>query len=265
MVEAARSLEEFYTAMEGWSELVVRENPLLVCQQGCARCCKTQVMVGEPEWAPIHAWMRANMTKAQRQTVVRRVHTQLNTPGNPLKRWLGMRDKHPRALTNAIKIGFHAEATRCPFLGDDNRCEIYPVRPFVCRAYGRAETTQGAPMLCDVFIGRYRQDPEASKDRKMESMALMVPKYFELNAAPGGGDGLFTMAAAHVLRNSTADGDLLKNPVPLAAETVYPVTTPEHFARTTKPRPARMKARSADADDSEASHADGTESRLPQR
>ena len=30
------------------------------------------------------------------------------------------------------------------------------------------------------------------------------------------------MAAAHVLRNSTADGDLLKNPVPLAAETVYP-------------------------------------------
>ena len=176
MVEAARSLEEFYTAMEGWSELVVRENPLLVCQQGCARCCKTQVMVGEPEWAPIHAWMRANMTKAQRQTVVRRVHTQLNTPGNPLKRWLGMRDKHPRALTNAIKIGFHAESTRCPFLGDDNCCEIYPVRPFVCpRVRASGVHPRGADAVRTCSSGAIGKTPRRAKIARWRAWRSWCP------------------------------------------------------------------------------------------
>jgi Fe-S-cluster containining protein len=34
--------------------------------------------------------------------------------------------------TTGIRLG---QDGRCPFLGDDNRCRIYPVRPRQCRTY----------------------------------------------------------------------------------------------------------------------------------
>jgi Fe-S-cluster containining protein len=36
------------------------------------------------------------------------------------------------ADTTGIRLG---QDGRCPFLGDDNRCRIYPVRPRQCRTY----------------------------------------------------------------------------------------------------------------------------------
>jgi Fe-S-cluster containining protein len=36
------------------------------------------------------------------------------------------------ADTTGIRLGHDG---RCPFLGDDNRCHIYPVRPRQCRTY----------------------------------------------------------------------------------------------------------------------------------
>ena len=223
MVGSARTFPEMYAALEGWSELVVKENPILECQDGCARCCKHQVLVGEQEWRLIHSWMRQNLTKEHRQQIVGRVHAQMEQPGNPLRRWLGMGSKTPRVFVRAVGRGFKTEATRCPMLGDDNRCEIYPVRPFVCRAYGRAELGSGARMFCEIFLGRLRQQPEAGEDMKLEKMAIMSRKYFELNNARTSGGGLYTIMSGHLLRNATGSQDLTKEPVPLRQETMYPV------------------------------------------
>ena len=233
MVAAATSLEEFYEALNGWSDLAVEENPLLVCQDGCANCCKHQVMVGEREWELIHDWMRANMTKAQRQRVVGHIRARLEQPRNPLRRWLAMRNKHPRLFVRAVGQGFRAESTRCPFLDDTNRCEIYPVRPFVCRAYGRAELSDGRNMFCGVFLGRYRQEPKALQGMKLASMGQMSPKYFELTRPRGGGEGRYTIMSAHVLRHTKHDDDLVKRPIPLSTEKTYPVITRAGFPAAT--------------------------------
>ncbi len=239
LVRSARTLPEMYAALAGWSEVVVDENPHLACQDGCARCCKHQVLVGEPEWALIHDWMRENLTKAQRQRIIGRVAGQMAQPGNPLSRWLGMGTKDRRAFVRAVGRGFVTEATRCPMLGDDNRCEIYPVRPFVCRAYGRTQLSGGTNMFCEIFLGRLRHEPEAAKGLKLEQMGVMSPKYFELNNGAGSDGGQYTITSAHLLRNSTSDGDLTKQPLPLRSEKTYPVVGqvdfPERRAGAAKP------------------------------
>ncbi len=229
MAESAGSLPDLYAAMESWSALVVKENPILECQQGCARCCMHQVLAGETEWALIHAWMRDSLSKDQRQTIIGRVIEQRERLGNPLGRWLGMRNKHPRAFVRAVGQGFRAESTRCPMLGPDNRCEIYPVRPFVCRAYGRARMPSGNAMICEVFAGRFRQQERSTADVQLEDMSVMSPKYFALGGRATSDDGLFTLLAVHLLRNRTSSGDLAKQPTPLSAEKTYPVVTKEDF------------------------------------
>lgn len=229
MVESASTFQELYDVMEEWSELVVKENPLLECQPGCARCCMHQVMVGEQEWELMHAWIRSNLTRAQRQRVVGRVRAQIAQRGNPLGRWLAMRTKRPRVFVRAVGQGFRTEATRCPFLGDENRCDIYPVRPFVCRAYGRAMLSDGTPMFCEVFSGRVRQQPEAVEGMRLEQMRVMSGKYFALNDPRAGRAALFTITAVQILRHATASDDIAKRLVPLTAERRYPVVTQEDF------------------------------------
>lgn len=229
MVQAARTLPEMYAALEGWSELVVKENPILECQDGCARCCKHQVLVGEPEWLLIHDWMRENLTKAQRQRIIGRVRDQMVEPGNPLSRWLRMGKKSNRAFVRSVGRGFVTEQTRCPMLGDDNRCEIYPVRPFVCRAYGRAQMGGGTNMFCEIFLGRLRQDPEALDGMELQKLPVMAPKYFQLNDGSSLDGGQYTIISAQLLRNSTRDGDITKRPAPLRIDEAYPVVSQSDF------------------------------------
>ncbi len=229
MAESSASLPELYEAMEGWAEVVVRDSPILECQKGCARCCMHQVLAGEEEWALIHDWMRESLSKEHRLTIIKRVTDQMDRSGNPLSRWLKMRNKHPSAFVRAVGQGFRTEVTRCPMLGPDNRCEIYPVRPFVCRAYGRARMPSGHAMICEVFAGRFRQQERTTTDIPLEDMSIMSPKYFELGGRQSQDDGLYTILAAHLLRNRTASGDLAKQPTPLSAEKTYPVVTKDDF------------------------------------
>jgi Fe-S-cluster containining protein len=229
MVESARTFSELYEAMDGWSEVVLEENPILDCQKGCARCCMHQVLVSDAEWELIHTWMRKHLTKKDRQEIIGRIEGQLEEPNNPLSRWLAMRNKHPKAFVRSVNQGFGAESTRCAMLGPDNRCEIYPVRPFVCRAYGRARLTGGTAMICEVFGGRFRQKERSSDDVNLEDMTVMSTKYFEFGQSHDGRPGLYTLMAAHLLRNRTTTGDLAKQPQTLNAEKTFPVVTKDDF------------------------------------
>jgi len=230
MVRSARTLDEFYAAMEAWTHAIVAANPILVCQEGCARCCKHQVLVGEPEWAHILRWMHANLTPEHRRRIVRRTQAQLVQPGNPLSRWLGMRGRSTRVFMRTVARGAAVEATRCPMLDDDNRCAIYPARPFVCRAYGRSALADGSLMLCDIFAGRIRQSPGVEHTLDLAPMPVTSQVYLSLNRAPATNEpGQFTIMSAHVLRHATRDDDLATDPVPLAAETRFPVVAEDAF------------------------------------
>ncbi len=230
MVRHARTLDEFYTAMDAWAHAIVSASPILVCQEGCARCCKHQVLVGEPEWAHVLRWMHANLTPERRRRIVRRTRDQLVQPGNPLSRWLGMRGRSTRVFMRTVARGAAMEATRCPMLDDDNRCAIYPVRPFVCRAYGRSVLANGSMMLCDIFAGRIRQSPGVEHTLDLAPMPLTSQAYLALNRGQSVDEpGQFTIMSAHVLRHAARDDDLTTDPIPLAAETGFPVVAEDAF------------------------------------
>jgi Fe-S-cluster containining protein len=45
---------------------------------------------------------------------------------------------------------------RCPFLDDDNRCEIHEFRPLACRAYGLSTIDGNCVQACNHYLGAYQ-------------------------------------------------------------------------------------------------------------
>ena len=94
-----------------------REFPSSNARTAAPAVCKHQVLVGEQEWRLIHSWMRQNLTKEHRQQIVGRVHAQMEQPGNPLRRWLGMGSKTPRVFVRAVGRGFKNGGDSLPDAG----------------------------------------------------------------------------------------------------------------------------------------------------
>lgn len=120
--------EEYSQAMEHFA----RAGQPSPCGVGCSACCK-QVILSNPFEAMLIA-------------------RYLATPGNPLRSFLA-RYEHWDARTRDMRRAFPGWAARmvlhgeddgsfdhrafsepCPFMEDD-RCVVYPVRPYGCRSY----------------------------------------------------------------------------------------------------------------------------------
>ncbi|MCE2928000.1 MAG: YkgJ family cysteine cluster protein [Candidatus Caenarcaniphilales bacterium] len=50
----------------------------------------------------------------------------------------------------------HNLEIRCPFLADDNRCEIHEFRPLACRAYGLSTIDGHCVQACNHYLGAYQ-------------------------------------------------------------------------------------------------------------
>lgn len=67
---------------------------------------------------------------------------------------------------------------KCPFLGDDSRCLVYPVRPLSCRGYGLAkkgnEYQQELRGRMEELAGRYKEQHDIDLPR--EVVEYMLPE-----------------------------------------------------------------------------------------
>jgi Fe-S-cluster containining protein len=96
--------------------------PHTPCGLGCAHCCKIAVTISAREAARIAAYTR------------RRAAT------------LPAMD-NPRAVVERIEHNVERYTGKpCAFLGAQNECEVYPVRPLACREYHSLNDT---PDACD--------------------------------------------------------------------------------------------------------------------
>ncbi|MDR0780167.1 MAG: YkgJ family cysteine cluster protein [Pseudomonadales bacterium] len=84
--------------------------PYMVCQKGCAHCCRIDVLVSSIE-------------------------------AQYIERNLGV---VPRS-SNSISSGHSESKKSCPFLSEDSACSIYEYRPFACRTYHAVDD----PALCE--------------------------------------------------------------------------------------------------------------------
>lgn len=95
---------------------------IIRCRKGCAHCCKQLVMVSEPEG-------RTLFLHAQRHGMA--------LPLAKIERQSGRDDAGWLALP--------PEDRGCIFLGSDNSCQVYDIRPLSCRKYFAISD----PALCD--------------------------------------------------------------------------------------------------------------------
>lgn len=88
------------------------------CGPGCSYCCYTQVKLTPAEALFAFSWIAREFSDQDQILLWKRVDS-------------NRRLTEGRSLSARVKI---KESTPCIFL-KDNKCSIYPVRPFICRSW----------------------------------------------------------------------------------------------------------------------------------
>lgn len=91
-----------------------QEGKVVSCRKGCAHCCHIQVAATEWEVETILEYMKHKGMEFEESDIQK------------LERLSLVKDDHEYMV--------HPDR-RCVFLGDDNMCQIYEVRPSACRNY----------------------------------------------------------------------------------------------------------------------------------
>ena len=94
----------------------------VTCTEGCAHCCKLPATATIPEMIPVVEYLTSRCDWLQRKPVLERELTK------QLTEFAGV-----NVLDESERVAFFQRQLPCAFLTPDNRCEIYAVRPTVCR------------------------------------------------------------------------------------------------------------------------------------
>ncbi len=76
---------------------------------------------------------------------------------------------HPRGFENPQNFRF-----RCPFLGDDNLCQVYEWRPLICRAFGLAAHSEESIQSCGYFLTQYHYSSSNRYEMPVLDLAPIV-------------------------------------------------------------------------------------------
>ena len=118
-----------------------RGEHVLACKEGCHACCGNFVHVAMPEALHIAAWLGAPENAAVRARFADKLPAWRAAGGDDLialERLLARNGGPPtdgpdREEYGRRGVAFGQKGNLCPF-NEAGRCEIYPVRPNVCRA-----------------------------------------------------------------------------------------------------------------------------------
>lgn len=112
-----QALTAFYAACDlNASGLIEKEQPKLDCRSGCSYCCHLRVGVMAHEVLAIAEFIQRHFTPQQLISLRTRL------------------EDHHRILKTITRQEHLTTNCQCPLLVD-NRCSVYPIRPFACRGY----------------------------------------------------------------------------------------------------------------------------------
>ena len=154
------AMSEIYDLADFVVEQVEGEFDCVHCVPGCSECCSQLPLVTFDEWRLIAGWMHENLTGQRRSQIVGNAESLLADRESVLPGWMRLGEVDLESAEAADIVGemFDNESTTCPFLFD-GRCSIYPVRPLVCRSYGRMMRTEDDSLYCQPYS---RQDKRRS-------------------------------------------------------------------------------------------------------
>ena len=117
----------------------------VTCKQGCCDCCYALF-----DLTLIEAMYLNYHFKKLPQDIKNRVYLRADKADRKMavakKKAFRMQEKG-EAREEVLKM-VGQEKIRCPFLGDDDQCEMYEHRPITCRLYGVPQEIRGQAHVC---------------------------------------------------------------------------------------------------------------------
>jgi len=116
-------MQEIFEKAEAYAEQNVSESELkhMDCKAGCSTCCRVNVSVLMPEAVIIKNFLMKTKAEPELDDQIFRMKTLL---------------KHIKYLEEDERILANKP---CAFLNDKGACDIYPVRPLICRSVTSAD------------------------------------------------------------------------------------------------------------------------------
>ncbi|OGQ86662.1 MAG: hypothetical protein A2289_25845 [Deltaproteobacteria bacterium RIFOXYA12_FULL_58_15] len=140
----------------------------LPCHKGCDGCCHESVFVTPLEFYGVWTWLQEHYGEGERAEIVRRARAIYEAQRDAI-----------RALNAPPPLGEvdHTQVARtirfrCPLLGDDGGCLVYPVRELYARLFGCSFNEQSGIYGCDLS-GKYFANKELTLLRA-RSVALQL-------------------------------------------------------------------------------------------
>lgn len=153
LAEAARDVGELSDAASAAFRDHVPNQPALACSSGCAACCHLYVQVPPGIARAMADYIATHFTTAERSALLARLTTAAAAA---------------EGAADVTKLRH-----RCPLLGADERCTVYPVRPLSCRAF----TSRSVARCHEVVYG------DASDGRGVEQSAAHFRIHMEATMA----------------------------------------------------------------------------------
>ncbi len=180
-----------------------KEGAHIACALGCAACCESVVVVYLPEALLAAHWLALPEHRSARERFEERYVTWRDLLGADLDRFHELHDSGDREAAEAFYRGLGRHRAMCAFNGD-GECEIYEVRPNVCRYTMALDTNAYCGYRPDsdrgpAFLGFSPMDDLVERCR-----ALLKEAHARM---PGTGGPMALCRAVHELLDASYDGE----------------------------------------------------------
>lgn len=139
------------------------------CRRGCAFCCHQLVPLTIIEAQRIATHL-ATLPRGERRDLGQAVDRQSARFADWVQRF------HPGSIQDRrTNLDYLRQGIPCPFLGKENECRIYPVRPLICRghhALGTSENCQSAEQPIRVIPAVERATAAATESARDFARAM---------------------------------------------------------------------------------------------
>jgi Fe-S-cluster containining protein len=142
-------------------EVAIHKRPAISCKAGCGACCHQKVDLGSFEGE----MLRKHLEEARLDVDVKRL------------------EKQASALRSGSFLQLSYEERRCVFLGADQNCRIYSVRPLMCRRH----FVQNDPAICRTEdVSRLEMDVNPDTDAYLsayvtKNVTVSLPEFVYAN------------------------------------------------------------------------------------
>jgi len=143
----------------------------VACKKGCSDCCNALF-----DLTLIEALYLNHHFKQLPPEVKNRVYLRADKADRKIiiakKKAFRLQEKGESRESVLQMVG--QEKIRCPFLGDDDRCEMYAYRPITCRLYGVPQEINAKAHVCQLsgFTGG-QQYPTIKVERIQDALVIL--------------------------------------------------------------------------------------------